>query len=343
MSGVSAGAQPAVTPAPDPYGILVKPIPDKTVVLSFDDACVSQATFVAPLLKNCGFGATFYITEAMGFKSRKDWYMTWDQIKAVQDMGFEIGNHTVNHWGLSAHNVDNCIKTTAGIEEQFRKHGIARPTTFCWPMYRVNNAFVATLSERGYLFARGGHERVYDPRNDCPMDVPSFTMKDDVLKKNPDAFRQAARQAKDGKVAVFCFHGVPDGEHPQVGLEPDTFREMMSFLRENHYNVISMRDLARYIDPAKAALYLSRPLAYPWGGRALAWGWVTRKADTLYIGIDKLPADRKLPLPGLTTPIAKAWFLADADKPPCRSRSPTGASRRLPCPSTRPTPTARAP
>jgi len=47
---------------PDPYGVLLKPIPDKLVVLTFDDACLSHATLVAPLLKKHGFGATFYVT-----------------------------------------------------------------------------------------------------------------------------------------------------------------------------------------------------------------------------------------------------------------------------------------
>jgi len=47
---------------PDPYGILLKPIPEKLVVLTFDDPCRSHATFVGPLLKKYGFGGTFYIT-----------------------------------------------------------------------------------------------------------------------------------------------------------------------------------------------------------------------------------------------------------------------------------------
>ncbi len=81
--------------AKDPYGMIIKPIPDKTVVLSFDDGCLSDVNFVAPLLKKHGFNATFYITEAMGFKSRKDWYMTWQQIQSLKATGFEIGNHTI--------------------------------------------------------------------------------------------------------------------------------------------------------------------------------------------------------------------------------------------------------
>ena len=37
-------------------------IPDKLVVLTFDDAVKSHRTFVAPLLKELGFGATFFVT-----------------------------------------------------------------------------------------------------------------------------------------------------------------------------------------------------------------------------------------------------------------------------------------
>ena len=48
---------------PDPYGILRKPVPDKTVVLTFDDGVASHATNVAPLLKKLGFGGSFYICD----------------------------------------------------------------------------------------------------------------------------------------------------------------------------------------------------------------------------------------------------------------------------------------
>ena len=54
-----AYAQPAV--APDPGGILRKPIPDKLIVLTFDDGCASGYTVVAPILTPLGFNASFYV------------------------------------------------------------------------------------------------------------------------------------------------------------------------------------------------------------------------------------------------------------------------------------------
>ena len=38
-------------------------LPERVVVLTFDDSVASHATFVAPMLKEHGFGATFFITE----------------------------------------------------------------------------------------------------------------------------------------------------------------------------------------------------------------------------------------------------------------------------------------
>ena len=47
-----------------------------TIVLTFDDLVASHATFVAPLLKKYGFGATFFITEGFDFAKDKKNYMT---------------------------------------------------------------------------------------------------------------------------------------------------------------------------------------------------------------------------------------------------------------------------
>ena len=83
-------------PLADPLGILRKPIPDKLVVLTFDDGCSTHATYVAPLLKSLGFGGSFYLCTLPSF-GNKNWYMSWEQMQAMVKDGFEIGNHTRHH------------------------------------------------------------------------------------------------------------------------------------------------------------------------------------------------------------------------------------------------------
>ena len=86
-------------PTSDPQGVLLKPIPDKLIVLTFDDAPASHATVVAPILKSHGFGGSFYVSDFDSFRTRKDWYLTYRQMKAMAEDGFEIGNHTLGHGG----------------------------------------------------------------------------------------------------------------------------------------------------------------------------------------------------------------------------------------------------
>ena len=235
-----ACAQPAV--APDPGGILRKPIPDKLVVLTFDDACASGYTVVAPILEPMGFNASFYVCDFDSFKTRKDWYMTYRQMIDLDRRGFEIGNHTVGHGG----GLDNYL----AMEDQLFANGGPRMTTVCWPLYGVVWNICPDLAKRGYTFGRGGHERPYRPTVDSPFDVPSFT----ITERQPiEEFVKKAQQACQGRVVVYCFHGVPDMEHGAVGVEPATFKVMMQYLKDNNYKCIAMRDLAEYIDPAKAA------------------------------------------------------------------------------------------
>ena len=234
-----ASASPPVDP--DSHGVLRKPIPDKLVVLTFDDAPASHATVVAPILKELGFGGTIYVCDFDSFKTRKDWYLTYRQMNAMHAAGLEIGNHSLGH--------QPGYEPMLAMEDQVLAHGGPRMTTLCWPIYYVNWNDVPKLSAHGYTFGRGGHERPYRPTVDNPFDVPSFSITDGTP---IEKFIQQVQQACQGRVVVLTFHGVPDMEHPPVSLEPATFKAMMRYLKDNNYQCIAMRDMAKYIDPVKA-------------------------------------------------------------------------------------------
>jgi peptidoglycan/xylan/chitin deacetylase (PgdA/CDA1 family) len=68
------------------------------VVITFDDGAETDLVTAAPILKNAGFGATFYITT--GFL-RKLGYLTHSQVRELADLGFDIGCHSATHPFLS--------------------------------------------------------------------------------------------------------------------------------------------------------------------------------------------------------------------------------------------------
>ena len=238
-----AGVLPAAeTPA-------VPKAPDGLVVLTFDDSVASHATYVAPLLKKYGFGATFYITEGFEFLKDKEHYLTWEQIKALHVAGFEIGNHTKAHKAVSGQKPADIAADLEHIEKRCIENGIPVPTTFSYPGYATSPAATEVLRARGYLLARAGGARAFDPAKDDPLTLPqAFDSKPD---STMEQFKAAIAQARDGKIAVLTFHGVPDIKHPWVNTDPVKFAAYMQALKDSGCKVVALRDLARYLPPAK--------------------------------------------------------------------------------------------
>jgi hypothetical protein len=64
-----------------------------------------------------------------------------------------------------------------------------------------------------------------------------------------DDLQWAVAQARDGRIAVLCFHGVPDIDHAWVHTDPAAFTSYMDCLRDGGCTVIAMRALEGYVDP----------------------------------------------------------------------------------------------
>ena len=212
-----------------------------TVVLTFDDSVANHATFVAPLLKKYGFGATFFITEGFGFAQDKKHFLTWEQIKQLHADGFEIGNHTRRHASVARQKPEALEADIIYIEKQCEKHGLPRPISFCYPGYTTSKTCVKILRERGYLYARTGGTRAYDPDKDDPLLMPQAF--DGKPKSTLAQFKEAVAKAGNGRIAVMTFHGVPDVKHPWVNTDPKKFEAYMKHLKETGCRVIALRDL----------------------------------------------------------------------------------------------------
>src|SRR5205085_9023890 len=101
----------------------LEPVPEKLVVLTFDDAVASQYTVVRPILKRYRFGATFFVSEGFGFLTNKQDYMTWAQIAELHRDGFEIGNHTRDHMSVSARTLDRLKEQIEAINKRCAENG----------------------------------------------------------------------------------------------------------------------------------------------------------------------------------------------------------------------------
>jgi peptidoglycan/xylan/chitin deacetylase (PgdA/CDA1 family) len=249
MCGVSLGALSRTAGG-------LEPIPDKLVVLTFDDSAKSHYTTVRPILKRYGFGATFFITEGFDFPTNKSDYMTWQEIAELHRDGFEIGNHTRDHLSMTKNNVVQLGEQVEAINRQCIANGIPRTTSFAYPGNSISPDALPILNKLGIRFARRGGAPEYDYREgrgfayepglDHPLLIPSAgDARPDWTLEN---FIAAVEQARHGHIAVLQFHGVPDKAHAWVNTSVEQFDGYMNYLAKNKFTVIALRDLAKYVD-----------------------------------------------------------------------------------------------
>jgi len=73
-----------------------KPIPEKIVVLTFDDAYKSVYNEAFPILKAKRWPFTVFVTTKYIGEGYTH-YMSWAQLREIQQFGGEIGNHSLSH------------------------------------------------------------------------------------------------------------------------------------------------------------------------------------------------------------------------------------------------------
>jgi len=234
----------------------VEPVPDKTVVLTFDDAVKSQVTNVAPLLKEYGFGATFFVTQC--WMKDPAHFMSWEDAAALHRMGFEIGNHTWTHDDFGKPEVGARLgQELAQVERELARVGVPKPVSFAWPGNSLGPEALGELRKAGYQLARRGMQPevkygeivpgpLYEPGKHDPLLIP--TSGDGYPGWTLEHFKRVVNRARDGKIVVLQFHGVPDDAHPWVTTPLERFREYMAFLKQEGFRCVALREVERYID-----------------------------------------------------------------------------------------------
>ena len=87
---------------------------DAAVAVSFDDGCESDLTVAAPILREAGIGATFYVSSAL---IGQPGYLSAAQLSSLAALGFEIGCHGASHRFLTEITDRDLAVETAGAKE----------------------------------------------------------------------------------------------------------------------------------------------------------------------------------------------------------------------------------
>ena len=86
-----------------------KTLPDKSVVITFDDAYTDILTNGKPILDKHNFPFTIFVNPSIVTRGSNN-YLSWQQLKAMADDGVIVANHGMTH--------DSLARVPQGISEQ---------------------------------------------------------------------------------------------------------------------------------------------------------------------------------------------------------------------------------
>jgi peptidoglycan/xylan/chitin deacetylase (PgdA/CDA1 family) len=126
------------------------PLPDKPILLSFDDTDLDQYEIAFPEMKKYGFKGVFFImTVSLGRKH----YMNKAQVKELFEAGNIVGSHTWDHHNVKKYQGNDWViqidKPTRELEAITGK-----PIRyFAYPFGLWNRQAIAELKKRGFVAA----------------------------------------------------------------------------------------------------------------------------------------------------------------------------------------------
>ena len=134
-------------------------LPKKPIVLTFDDGYDDNYTNLLPLLEERGMRGTVYmVTNDIG----RPGYLTWDQLRDMQNRGIELGSHTANHQPLtelSGQMRQDELKLSKLLMEW---NGLKTIYAFSYPNGAYDDELPKLLKENEYLTAVTGEAGLND-------------------------------------------------------------------------------------------------------------------------------------------------------------------------------------
>lgn len=128
-------------------------LPEKPIVLTFDDGYADNYTTMLPILEAHGMKAVVYvITNEIGRKN----YLTFDQLKDMQRRGIEIGSHTADHLPLTTLDETTRLKQIHESKIFLEWGGLQTIYSFSYPNGDYNADIVEILRQSEYLTAVTG-------------------------------------------------------------------------------------------------------------------------------------------------------------------------------------------
>ena len=209
-----------------------RPLPDRSIGITIDDAFASVYAEAWPRLKAAGLPFALFVSTTpldQGYAG----YMTWDQLREmIAGGGVTVGHHSAAHAHMAKRSAEANRADIAGASARFRAQLGEVPAVFAYPYGEYSAELRGIVAEAGFAAAFGQHsgaigrtsDRLALPRyplseayagmdrfrlvaNSLPLPVTDVTPADPLVRadSNPPLFGFSILEGITGLSALNCF------------------------------------------------------------------------------------------------------------------------------------------
>lgn len=249
-------------------------LPEKSVVLTFDDGWQSMLNAL-PVLEKHRFKATFFLVTGY-LEGNYPAFLRWaDLEKIASNPAYEIGAHSITHpwdagdnlvaWAEGRTHGKSLKDTEAEITgpKQALEKRLGRPVrAYAWPSGWYSAQLIDIARKAGYTALATTDEGLNRPGAD-PMAIKRYPVYgnfdldqfEQLLTRNMEDTRvlfknkpgQAPRPEMPS-IPVLMYHRVTDTQEPSdIAIPLARFKEQMRHLKEKGYRTLSIEELAEFI------------------------------------------------------------------------------------------------
>lgn len=126
------------------------PIPEKSIVITFDDGYTDNYVHAFPILKELNMKATIFMIAS---QVDSGYYMSASQLKEMSDYGIDIESHTDNHVYLDKLSYEKQLKELKDSKEKLEKILGKNVTSIAYPYGNYNEDTKRAVIDAGYTLA----------------------------------------------------------------------------------------------------------------------------------------------------------------------------------------------
>lgn len=220
-----------------PYHLFKEPL----ISVTFDDGWETTYKDAMPVLNKYGVHTTQYIIS--GIEDNQN-YLSWEQIKAIQKAGHEIGCHTESHADLRLLSDQNIMKELTTCKEKVKKH-VGGVRNFSSP---YGSADARTLADIRKVFKsqRNTNGDASNGVTDADINLASDFDRFNIISmtvKRTTTFEEIQKLVdfteQNNGWLVLTFHQADDG-NSKYGIDTKSLSRQMEILNHSKARIVTV-------------------------------------------------------------------------------------------------------